>query len=117
MHRYILLCDLTMEKKEKKRFISIRLTEAEFQKVQRLIASSACQSQTEYVKKVLTNRPVVMKVRDQSKDDLLECLINVKTRLHLIEDKVTDKDCPHLLEEIKETHILIQKIYLQCSHT
>jgi hypothetical protein len=106
-----------MEKKEKKRFISIRLTEAEFQKVQRLIASSACQSQTEYVKKVLTNKPVVMKIRHQSKDDLLECLINVKTRLNLIEDKAADKGSPQLLEEIKETHTIIQKIYLQCLHT
>ena len=106
-----------MEKKEKKRFISIRLTEAEFQKVQRLIASSACLSQTEYVKKVLTNKPVVIKIRDQSKDDLLECLINVKTRLDLIEDKAADKGCPQLLEEIKEIHIIIQKIYLQCLHT
>jgi hypothetical protein len=109
--------NLTMEEKEKKRFISIRLTEAEFQKVQRLIASSGCQSQTEYVKKVLTNKPVVMKMRDQSKDDILECLINVKTRLNLIEDKAADKSVPHLLEEIKEIHTIIQKIHVQCSHT
>ncbi|MDO6429252.1 hypothetical protein Q4E93_01550 [Flavitalea sp. BT771] len=105
-----------MNEKEKKRFISIRLTEAEFQKVQRLIASSACQSQTEYVKKILTNKPVVMKIRDQSKDDLLECLINLKTRLDLIEDKAADKACPQLLEEIRETRTIIQKIYVQCSH-
>jgi hypothetical protein len=104
-----------MEKTEKKRFISIRLTEAEFQKVQRLMGSSACQSQTEYAKKVLTNKPVVMKVRDQSKDDLLECLINIKNKLALLEDQAAEKCGPQLLEEIIEARVTLQKMYTQCS--
>jgi hypothetical protein len=106
-----------MEKNEKKRFISIRLTEAEFQKVQRLIGSSGCQSQTEYVKKVLTNKPVVMKVRDQTKDDLLECLINIKNKLSLIEDQAAERSGPQLLSEIQEARITLQKIHTLCSHT
>ncbi len=106
-----------MERNEKKRFISIRLTESEFQKVQRLIDSSACQSQTEYIKKVLTNKPVVMKVRDQTKDDLLECLINIKNKLSLIEDQAAEIAGPQLLSEIQEARVTLQKIYTQCSRT
>lgn len=106
-----------MEINEKKRFISIRLTESEFQKVQRLIDSSGCQSQTEYVKKVLTNKPVIMKVRDQTKDDILECLINIKNKLSLIEDQAAEKAGPQLLSEIQEARVTLQKIHAQCSLT
>jgi len=106
-----------MGKSEKKRFISIRLTEPEFQKVQRFIDSSGCQSLTEYVKKVLTNKPVVMKVRDQTKDDVLECLINIKNKLSLIVDMAAETGGPQLLMEIQEARVNLQKIYTQCLHT
>jgi hypothetical protein len=99
----------------KKRFISVRLTEAEFQKVQKLIRSSACHSLTEYVKKILLNKPVVIKVRDQAKDDILECLINIKNKLALIEDQAAEKDGPQLLAEIKEARLILFKIYTQWS--
>ena len=99
----------------KKRFISIRLTETEFQKIQKLIRSSACHSLTEYVKKVLLNKPVVIKVRNQTKDDILECLINIKTKLALIEDQAAEKGGPQLLAEIEEARLILLKIHTQWS--
>lgn len=104
-----------MAEPAKKRFISIRLTEAEFQKVQKLIKSSACHNLTEYVKKVLLNKPVVIKVRDQTKDDILECLINIKNKLALIEDQAAEKSGPQLPAEIKEARLILFKIYTQWS--
>jgi len=103
-----------MTQPETKRFLSIRLTEAEFQLVQRHLHSSACGSLTEYAKKVLTNKPIVVKVRDQTKDDILECLINLKNRVNLIEDQLADKPNPQLLQEINEIRITLQNIYQKC---
>jgi hypothetical protein len=103
-----------MTQPETKRFLSIRLTPKEFQEVQRHLHSSACQSLTEYAKKVLTNKPVVIKVRDQSKDDILECLINIKNKLTLLEDQLPEKPDPQMTEEIKEIRITLQNIYQLC---
>jgi hypothetical protein len=106
------------KKSETKRFLSVRLTPAEFGQVQRHFHSSACQSLTEYVKKVLTNKPVVIKVRDQSKDDQLECLINMKNKLNLIEDQLAlhpqSQPPDNLYQAIKEIHLDLIKIYQQC---
>ncbi len=54
-----------------KRFLSVRLTSEELEEVKQHSQTSTCRSLTEYVKKVLTKKPVTVKVRNQSQDDLL----------------------------------------------
>jgi len=62
----------------KKRFLSIRLTESELKEIYRQCERSTCGSLTEYSKKVLTKKPVIVKVRNESQDDLLQAMIGIK---------------------------------------
>jgi hypothetical protein len=73
--------------KQPKRFVSVRLTEEEFKEVYRQCENSTCRSLTEYVKKVLTKKPVAVKVRNQSQDELLQTMIGLKNRLDQLADR------------------------------
>jgi hypothetical protein len=91
-----------------KRFLSIRLDETELKEVYRLMDHSTCNSLTEYAKKVLLKKPVRVKVRDESKDLLLQEMIRIKNRLDLLADKPFLPDA--VLNEITEIKSLIRNI-------
>ena|ERR1700761_1159313 len=93
-----------------KRFISVRLTEEEFQQVYRRCDQSTSQSLTEYAKKVLTGKPVTFRVRNQSQDELLETLVGIKSRLDELAEHAEEKTQTALLQEIIATRSLIRQI-------
>ena len=107
-----------------KRFLSIRLSEAEFKDIQKHFSSSACNSLTEYAKTLLTKKPVVVKNRNQTGDDLLETLINIKNKLTLLEDQLSEKNITQLEKELHDIKsqlcklhdfaMIIQKSYNKC---
>src|SRR5579872_2178859 len=97
------------------RFLSIRLTEDEYQEVYRYLQQSSCRSLTEYVKKVLTSKPVTVKVRDQSRDEILQQLILVKSRLEALVDKAPAHDGAALLDEMNDIKVFIRQIADKCS--
>ena len=63
------------------RFLSIRLSPEEFDEVYRQLQKTTCRSLTEYAKKLLTNKPITVKVRDQTREDMLQQLGLIKSRL------------------------------------
>jgi len=73
-----------------KRFLSVRLSSEELEEVYQLSKSSTCRSLTEYVKKVLTKKPVTVKVRNESQDDLLAAMIGIKNRLDQLAEQAQD---------------------------
>ena len=94
-----------------KRFLSIRLTETELKVVQIYFKASACNSLTEYVKNVLTKKPVIVKMRNQSGDDLLEGLINIKNKLTLIEDQLAEKNITQLGKDLADIERELNRLY------
>lgn len=94
--------------KKAKRFVSVRLTEEEFQEVYRQCENSTSRSLTEYVKKVLTKKPVTVKVRNQSQDELLQTMIGLKNRL----DQLAAREdfSPSSRQEITEIKLLTRQI-------
>ena len=74
-----------------KRFLSIRLSQEELQDIQRQYKSSGCRSLTQFVKKVLLNKPGHFKmfklmqllVFIQSKLDKIDNTLNVITKEQL----------------------------------
>ena len=106
-----------MPVKEAKRFLSIRLSAEELQEVYTHQHQSTCRSLTEYVKKVLTAKPVIVKVRDESKEDTLQQLIAIKNRLDILTDKAGPQENGSLLGEIAEIKMSIRKIAETCSRT
>ena len=91
-----------------KRFLSVRLTSEELEEVYQHSKTSACRSLTEYAKKVLTKKPVVIKIRNQSQDDLLAVMIGIKNRLDQLTEQVRDKNnCAEFLREIAEMRMVL----------
>ena len=97
------------------RFLSIRLSPDEYQEVYQHLQQSTCRSLTEYVKKVLTNKPVTVKVRDQSRDELLHELTLVKSRLETLVDKLPATGSEQLAKEVSEIKMSIREIAEKCS--
>ncbi|HTR31040.1 MAG TPA: hypothetical protein VMH27_17335 [Puia sp.] len=85
-----------------KRFLSVRLSSEELEEVYQHSKSSTCRSLTEYVKKVLTKKPVTVKVRNQSQDDLLAAFVGIKGRLDELAEHMQDKSESELLRELAE---------------
>jgi hypothetical protein len=96
--------------KQAKRFVSVRLTEEEFKEVYRQCENSTCRSLTEYVKKVLTKKPVTVKVRNQSQDELLQTIIGLKNRLDQLAGEAEERGSAELLLEIAEIKSLTRQI-------
>lgn len=94
-----------------KRFLSVRLTSEELEEVKQHSQSSACRSLTEYVKKVLTKKPVTVKVRNQSQDELLAAMTGIKNRLDQLAEKAGDKNQAELLREIAEIRLLTRQTF------
>ena len=101
--------------KQPKRFVSVRLTEEEFKEVYHQCENSTCRSLTEYVKKVLTKKPVTVKVRNQSQDELLQTMIGIKNRLDQLAAQAEGSGVSVLLEirEIKSLTAKIAEKWLQ----
>jgi hypothetical protein len=109
-----------METNPRKRFLSIRLTEEELKEVYRQCQRSACSSLTEYARKVLTKKPVIVKTRNESQDELLEAMIGIRKRLDQLAgsrdqpagapEENTD---PHLLREIGEIKDLTRQLFIK----
>jgi hypothetical protein len=96
-----------------KRFLSVRLTSEELEEVYQYSNNSTCRSLTEYVKKVLTKKPVTVKVRNQSQDDLLAAMIGIKNRLDQLTDQAQDKNESEKLRELAEIRLMTRQIFEQ----
>jgi hypothetical protein len=92
-----------------KRFLSVRLTSEELEEVYQHSKCSTCRSLTEYVKKVLTQKPVTVKVRNQSQDDLLDAMIGIKNRLDQLLEQAQDN--PEALRGIAEIRVLTRQTF------
>ena len=94
-----------------KRFLSVRLTSEELEEVYQHSKSSSCRSLTEYVKKVLTNKPVTVKVKNQSQEEVLAALIGVRNRLDEVTGQTRVDNNPALLQEIGEIKVMMRQIH------
>ncbi len=97
-----------------KRFISIRLSEAEFKEIQSRVSATTCRSLTEYVRKRLLGKSTTTKTRNESQDHLLQEIIRVKNCLdQLLAEEHNQPDTFLQLSEIKSTLLKIAKQCLQ----
>ena len=94
-----------------KRFLSVRLSSEELEEVKQHSQTAACRSLTEYVKKVLTKKPVTVKVRNQSQDDLLAVYLGIKSRLDQLAEQAGNKNEVELLREIAEIRLLARQAF------
>lgn len=72
------------EKTNRTRKITVRFSEAEFEKVMRSFRTTTKRKLSEYIRYVLLEKPVTVYTRDQSMDDVLALFVSLKNELSAI---------------------------------
>lgn len=67
-----------------KGWISFRVKPQEYEQINQNFSSTTCRKLSEYARKVLLNKPVVVKYRNQSADEFLSAMIPLKNELNAI---------------------------------
>ena len=70
------------ENEVRKIFIKVRMNEREFNQVKTRQKQTTERSLSEYIRKVSMQRPVIVKYRDQSADDFLKQMLELKKDLN-----------------------------------
>jgi hypothetical protein len=66
------------------RWVNIRLNQEEFERIEKLYKATTCRELSGYCRAVLQKKPVVFNYRDQSKEEILNLLIQLKRELNYI---------------------------------
>ncbi len=72
------------EKKNRTKWLHLRLNEQEYKVLQKYFAESLCPKLSDFARKNLLRKPVVLKYRNQSLDDLLAELTRLRSELNPI---------------------------------
>ncbi|WP_119789583.1 plasmid mobilization protein [Flavobacterium anhuiense] len=72
------------EKKNRTKWLHLRLTEQEYKILQKYFADSLCPKLSDFARKNLLQKPVVLKYRNQSLDDLIAELTKLRSELNPI---------------------------------
>lgn len=72
------------EKKNRNRWLHLRLSEKEYKILQKYFAESLCPKLSDFARKNLLRQPVVLKYRNQSLDELISELTRLRTELNPI---------------------------------
>jgi GTP1/Obg family GTP-binding protein len=75
-----------MERKNsnRSRIIGLRLTFDEYRKIEKKWKSSTCRKLSEYVRRSLFEKPIVMTYRNSSQDDLMAELTKLRSELNAV---------------------------------
>jgi hypothetical protein len=79
--------DDEMKQKEKERYtrrITIRLKPEEYQQVEAKQKATTCRQLSEYIRRIILSKPVVVTYRNQTADDLLQEMLQLKNELSAI---------------------------------
>ena len=66
------------------KWLTIRLTPDEYAQVEKLTAQTTCQTLSEYARKAVLGKPVIMRYRNQSLDDFLADMLELRQELTAI---------------------------------
>jgi len=75
-----------MEQKATKRtkWLTVRMTEEEFKTFEALSHQSTCSNHSEYARKMVLGKPIVLRYRNQSLDDFTTGMLQLKRELKVI---------------------------------
>jgi citrate lyase gamma subunit len=89
-----------MSRERRSRKVTVRLTPTEYEGLGKKIQSTVSRELSYYIRNVLLNKPVVIKVHNASLDALMEELIQLKQELNAIGNNFN--------QAVKKLHILKQ---------
>lgn len=88
------------EKKNRTRWLHLRLSEKEYEVLQQYFKDSFCPKMSDFARKNLLRKPIVLKCRNASLDELMAELIKLRTELNSIGN--------NLNQAVKKLHTLSQ---------
>lgn len=91
-----------MEEKKTRRnkWLHIRLTKEEFDFIDKNFKASACRKRSDFVRRNLLRKPIVLKYRNESLDKLLQELIQLRTQLNFMGNNFN--------QSVKKLHTLFE---------
>ena len=105
-----------MSKKRKQvlkgKIINIYFIPDEYDKLFQQFKVSTCRSFSEYIRNVLTNKPIIVRQRNETIEKFLEMAIDLKADLRNI---VPSKEPFLLWQRVEEILALMYKIYNECT--
>jgi len=96
-----------MEQKQppKTKWLTIRMSEEEYQEAERLSQQTTCHSLSEYARRAVLGKPVVMRYRNQSLDDFMVGMLELKDDLNSIGTNFTQLVRRlHTLKQVPDIH-------------
>jgi hypothetical protein len=72
------------QEKRSKEWISIRVKPEEYNKIYKFYQETTCRKLSEYIRKILLKKPIKVNYRDQSAEDLLEMMNQLKNELNAV---------------------------------
>ncbi|ABQ07386.1 plasmid mobilization protein [Flavobacterium johnsoniae] len=82
------------------RWLHIRLTKEEFDFIDKNFKASACRKRSDFVRRNLLRKPIVMRYRNESLDKLLQELIQLRTQLNFMGNNFN--------QSVKKLHTLFE---------
>ncbi len=84
-------------------FVKTRMNKKEYDQLQRLQRKTTDKSLSNYIRKILLQKPVTIKYRNSSADDFLNDMLHLKRELHAIGNNYNQAVHKlHILEKIPE---------------
>lgn len=83
------------------KWLHLRLTEAEYERIEKKFERSTCRKLSEYARCVLLDKVITVNTRNQSLDECIEELIRLREELSLLSERFE--------EAIKRLHVLEKK--------
>jgi ribosomal protein L29 len=71
-----------MKTENRKRIVGMRFTAKEYEQIEKKWKDSTCRKLSEYLRKIIFNKPIVATYRNKSLDDLMTELIKLKKELN-----------------------------------
>ena len=91
---------MSAEKTNRDRYLRVRLSPGELKKIQDKCSRSTCKKLSEYVRKILLDKPITVYTRNQSLDDFMAEMIRLRNELNAIGNNIN--------QSVKKLHTLNQ---------
>jgi|SRR5580692_8566044 hypothetical protein len=75
---------MDQQQPKREKWLTVRMTEAEYEEVEKLRRQTTCRSISEYARKTLMGKPVILRYRNQSLDDFTTEMLRLKNDLNAI---------------------------------
>ncbi len=99
-----------MKSEVRKKLLVVRVNYTEFEKIEKLRKKTTERSLSSYHRKLLLNKPVIVKYRNESADDFLRKMLELKKELNAIGNNFNQAvHRLHVLDKIPEFRVWLQQ--------